>query len=153
MSMIRRSLLLLQYDKKTILIYVEAFIRLLQARLMLYRKFARIAPTLGVRSLETEMSSPTDDYVPIKHVASAIAAVSRHTPWQSTCLIKAIAGLKMLEERGIESTLYLGTSKEDDGKLSAHAWLRSGSFYVSGGDMMNRYKVVEKFATRISMKR
>ena len=36
----------------------------------------------------------------------------------------------MLEKRHIESTLYLGTAKDNHGELIAHAWLRSGSFML-----------------------
>ena len=38
----------------------------------------------------------------------------------------------MLERRKIESTLYLGTAKDEDGKMVAHAWLRSGPFTLLG---------------------
>ena len=39
--------------------------------------------------------------------------MSRYTFWESQCLVKAIAGMKMLERRHIESTLYLGTAKDE----------------------------------------
>ena len=72
--------------------------------------------------------------------------MSRHTLWESQCLVKAIAGMKMLEKRNIESTLYLGMAKDEKGKLIAHAWLRSGAIYVSGAEVMERFTVVAKFA-------
>ena len=58
--------------------------------------------------------------------------MSRYTFWESQCLVKAIAGMKMLEKRNIESTLYLGTAKDEKGELIAHAWLRSGLFLCIG---------------------
>ena len=64
---------------------------------------------------------------------------------ESECLVKAIAGMKMLEKRNIESTMYLGVAKDEKG-LSAHAWLRSGWLYVSGSEGMEKFTVVEKFA-------
>ncbi|GAE44160.1 hypothetical protein JCM21738_846 [Mesobacillus boroniphilus JCM 21738] len=54
----------------------------------------------------------------------------------------------MLQRRGINSTLYLGTAKDETGKLIAHAWLRSGSYYVSGAEEMNRFTVVSKFSNK-----
>ena len=54
--------------------------------------------------------------------------------------------MKMLERRKIESTLYLGTGKDEDGSFAAHAWLRSGPYYVTGANGMERYTVVGKFA-------
>ena len=59
---------------------------------------------------------------------------------------KAIAAMKMLERRKIESTLYLGTAKDENGKMIAHAWLRSGPFYITGFEEMERFTVVGKFA-------
>ena len=54
--------------------------------------------------------------------------------------------MKMLERRQIESTLYLGTAKDESGKLIAHAWLRSGPFYITGAEGMEKFTVVSKFA-------
>ncbi|MBW7458870.1 lasso peptide biosynthesis B2 protein, partial [Paenibacillus sepulcri] len=75
-----------------------------------------------------------------------INTVSRHTPWESKCLVRAIAGMKMLERRRIDSTLYMGTAKDKTGQLIAHAWLRSGPVYITGAEVMNRFIVVQKFA-------
>ncbi|MNN65868.1 hypothetical protein D3C81_1814050 [compost metagenome] len=61
-------------------------------------------------------------------------------------MVRAVAGLKMLEKRGIDSTLYMGVAKDKQGRMIAHAWLRSGSYYVSGDDVMKGFVVVEKFA-------
>ena len=44
----------------------------------------------------------------------------------------------MLQRRQIESTLYLGTAKDENGQFIAHAWLRSGPFYISGKEGMER---------------
>ena len=68
----------------------------------------------------------------LKNISQAIHIMSRYTFWESQCLVKAIAGMKMLERRKIESTLYLGTAKDENGKMIAHAWLRSGPFYITG---------------------
>ena len=83
-------------------------------------------------------------------VSQAIHLMSRYTFWESECLVKAIAGMKMLEKRNIESTLYLGTAKDEKGELIAHAWLRSGPFYISGAEVMERFTVVAKFAKEMS---
>ena len=101
--------------------------------------------------------SETDFYVhdldkEILHLISkAIHMVSPYTFWESECLVKAFAGMKMAERREIESTLYLGMAKDETG-LIAHAWLRSGTFYVSGSEGMERFTVVSKFAKFIKNK-
>jgi hypothetical protein len=47
----------------------------------------------------------------------------------------------MLHLRGIPATLYLGVEKRDD-RVHAHAWLRCGTTFVTGGDGSARYSVV-----------
>ena len=65
--------------------------------------------------------------------------MSKYTFWESQCLVKAIAAMKMLERRNIESTLYLGTARDESGKMIAHAWLRSGPFYITGAEGMEKF--------------
>ena len=149
MRTIRRIRLLLTFDKTTVLLFAEAFLMLGWARIMMLFKFAKIAPTLGLKSRETAEDYRKDDIRPIKNITSAIHVVSRYTPWDSKCLVRAIAGMKMLERRRINSTLYLGTAKDENGRMIAHAWLRSGPFYISGADVMNRFVIVEKFAKEV----
>ncbi len=71
--------------------------------------------------------------------------MSRYTFWESMCLVQAIAALKMLERRGVASTLYLGTSRGASGEMLAHAWLRSGPIYLTGFEQMRKFTVVALF--------
>ena len=84
----------------------------------------------------------------LRMISQAIHIVSKYTFWESQCLVKAIAAMRMLEKRGIESTLYLGTAKDESGELIAHAWLRSGPYYVTGAEGMEKFTVVSKFAKK-----
>ncbi|MBT2289672.1 lasso peptide biosynthesis B2 protein [Paenibacillus albidus] len=146
MTAIRRMRLLLTEDKATVALFPEALLSLCRARIQLLFPFARTAPQLGLKSLETAEVTRDSDLPRIQQITRAIRIISRYTPWKSTCMVRAVAGLKMLEKRGIECTLYLGVAKDKHGKMVAHAWLRSGSCYVSGDDAMQGFVVVEKFA-------
>lgn len=126
---------------------VEAYLTLAWARYRKSRVFAKIAPSLGEQMAETTYLENSQNRVMLRKISNAIHMMSLYTFWESECLVKAMAGMKMLEKRGIESTLYLGTAKDNTG-LVAHAWLRSGSFYISGSDGMERFTVVAKFAKR-----
>lgn len=144
--MIRKLKLFVALDYKTILLFLESFIYLGWARSQLiYRPFSKIAPSLGVFMEETHEDIVGDQRVVLKHVRSAIHIMSKYTFWESKCLVRAIAAMKMLERRGIHSTLYLGTGKDDSEKLIAHAWLRSGPIYVTGAEEMHRFTVTGKF--------
>ncbi|NBD26351.1 lasso peptide biosynthesis B2 protein [Paenibacillus glycinis] len=126
---------------------LEALIYLGVARMMKAMPFSRIAPSLGRRMLETPFEREPADEHAIRRVTQAVRIMSRHTFWESQCLVRAIAAKKMLERRQIGSTLYLGTARDPAGKLVAHAWLRSGPFYVTGAEEMGMFTMVAAFGT------
>lgn len=138
-----RSFIRLNNQMKCLVL--ESFIMLAWARYKKSKNFSDVASTLGERMTETTFQINVQDKKTSKLISRAIHLASPHTFWESQCLVKAMAGMKMLERRGIESTLYLGTAKDETG-LIAHSWLRSGDFYVSGAEVMERFTVVEKFA-------
>ena len=150
-----RNFLRLETSQKLLLL--EAFYYLGYGRVFKALPFSKVAPTLGERMKETSFSSHTNDHAVLKKISSAIYTMSRYTFWESQCLVKAVAGMKMLERRHIEGTLYLGTAKDENGKLIAHAWLRSGSIYVTGSEGMEKFievgKFSKKFDSRESRKR
>ncbi|WP_396953708.1 lasso peptide biosynthesis B2 protein [Neobacillus mesonae] len=142
--------LFITFGWKTKLMLLEAFLFLGLANIFKKMPFHKIVPKLGRSMDETSFSSGNTDIKILKSVSQAVHIMSRHTFWESKCLVKAIAAMKMLERRKIESTLYLGTGKDDSGKMTAHAWLRSGPYYITGADGMEKFTVVGKFAKRLS---
>lgn len=139
----------LALDLRTQLLFLEALFYLGWARLLIRLKFTRIAPSLGVQMEESSSHISDEHLMSLHDVAEAVNVVSRHTLWESKCLVRAIAALKMLARRNIESTLYLGTAKDEHGKLIAHAWLRSGPYYITGAAEKDMFTVVGKFAKRL----
>lgn len=140
----------LSMNLKTKLMFLEAFIFLGWASILKEIPFHRVAPMLGEHLKETSFSSRNIDVRIVKSVSQSIQIMSRNTVWESKCLVKGIAALKMLERRNIESTIYLGTGKDNDGNLAAHAWVRCGPYFVTGADGMENYTVVSKFAKKCS---
>lgn len=129
------------------MLFLEAFFYLAYGRMFKALPFSKMSKKLGNQMDETSFEWQTDQ-VMLKDVSDAIHIMSRYTFWESQCLVKAVAGMKMLERRNIESTLYLGTAKDDQGQFIAHAWLRSGPFYLTGAEEMERFIVVGKFAKK-----
>ncbi|GAB6435354.1 hypothetical protein bcgnr5372_55440 [Bacillus luti] len=136
-------------DMKTKFLFIEAYMYLGWARFLKSMPFSKIAPTLGTHMDETSLSCNESNKLILRSIAEAIHIMSQHTFWESKCLVSAIAGMEMLKRRQIESTLYLGTAKDKNGNMVAHAWLRSGPFYITGAEEMERFTVVSKFARRI----
>lgn len=130
-------------------LFLETFFLLGMARFLIALPFSRISPFLGKYMDETPLDSNLSSVQiqQVKNIRHAIDVISKYTFWESKCLVKAITAMIMLKKRGIESTLYLGTAKEK-GELTAHAWLRSGDFYVTGSDVMKKFTVVAKFAKK-----
>jgi hypothetical protein len=128
---------------------LEAFILLGWARILKWMPFNKIAPSLGNHMEETSFELNDHAKETLRDISWAIHTMSRYTVWESQCLVRAIAGMKMLKRRNIESTLYLGTGKDETGRMIAHAWLRSGSYFVSGAEGMDKFTVVGKFANKV----
>lgn len=125
---------------------MESYLYLGWARILKALPFSRIAPSLGDQMAETTFTLNSSNKLALSHISQAIHIMSRYTFWESKCLVRAIAAMKMLEKRHIDSTLYLGTAKDETGQLIAHAWLRSGPIYVTGSEGMEKFTVVRKFA-------
>ncbi|HDX9578196.1 TPA: lasso peptide biosynthesis B2 protein [Bacillus pseudomycoides] len=149
MNIVKRLRIFLSLNTKTKLLFLETFIFLGWARILKSIPFSKVAHSLGDHMNETPLTHSELHKETLKSVSQAIHIMSRYTFWESQCLVKAIAGMKMLEKRQIESTLYLGTAKDDSGNLIAHAWLRSGHYYVTGAEGMEKFTVVGTFAKRI----
>lgn len=135
-------------DKKLLLL--EAYFYLAWARILKTMPFSKITPLIGGHMEETSWLPNPSHTSLLANISRSVQLMSRYTWWESMCLVKAIAAMKMLERRQIESTLYLGTAKDASGKLIAHAWLRSGPFYLTGYEEMNRFTVVGIFGKKIS---
>ncbi len=63
----------------------------------------------------------------------ALYGVGRRLPWRSDCLIQALAAKRWLDRAGGAATLKLGVRRDDDGALTAHAWMTIGEAAISGG--------------------
>lgn len=126
---------------------IEAFLFLGWARIIKARPFSKTISLLGTPMEETPVNSNSSQTVQL--ISECIHIMSRYTFWESQCLVKAIAAMKMLERRNIASTLYLGTGKDGEGKLIAHAWLRCGNKYVTGEEGRERFTAISSFAKKI----
>ena len=108
-------------------LFLSAYYRFL----ILYIPFAKLSQKIGTLGYETPFD--TDYRNIVRQIRTVVEAVCRHTPWESKCLVRALTAKKMLNRRGCPCTLYMGVKQTGDGKMDAHAWLRCGDMYVTGG--------------------
>ena len=73
-----------------------------------------------------------------------VTTISRYTPWESLCLVQALTVQRMLKKRNISTTIYLGVNKNNN-EMKAHAWIRCGRMYITGGNGSG-YATVAKFS-------
>lgn len=125
---------------------IEAYFYLAWGRILKWIPFSKVAPSLGHPMAETSYDIDSINLQTLKQISNAIYLMSKYTFWESECLVKAFAAMKMLEKRYLNCTLYLGIAKDETGKLIAHAWLRTGSYYITGKEGMERFTVVKMFA-------
>jgi hypothetical protein len=131
------------------LLLIEALLWLGLARLaILALPFRWIAPHLGQHMAESAPSEAPQQASRLRRIAWAVRTASRHTPWESACLAQAVAGKRMLRRRGLQSTLYLGVTRNGDERLDAHAWLCSGDVILTGVHGKERFTIVSTFAEK-----
>ena len=105
--------------------------------------FKKIAWILGKENTETVYSDELTDINTARRVSRIVQLVSRHTFWDSNCLAQAYAARIMLKRRKQPCTVYLGLARKEGG-MKAHAWLRCGTVFVTGGNG-SEYTVTGKF--------
>lgn len=100
---------------------------------------------------ETSISLPQEHAPIVQRVAWSVTAAGRYAPWKSTCLIEALTAQRLLRRRNISSTLYLGVRLRHPDPMMAHAWLRSGSHLVTGGEPRKGFTVLAKFSQHTTL--
>lgn len=129
------------------LMFIEVYIALGYARLaMLHKPFIRIAQKLGEANKETACSNEGIDMRSINQVSRVIKTLSKHTFWKSECLVQAYAAARLLRRRKQPYTVYMGVAKDENGKMIAHAWLRCGMMYVTGGNGSVKYTITNIYS-------
>ena len=97
----------------------------------------------GKEGVESPYEESMVNYKYAIKVSYCVNQICEKTSWESKCLVRALTAQKLLMKKRISSTLYLGCGMEGE-KMIAHAWLRCGEAYVTGGNGEG-YAVVDKF--------
>ncbi len=144
MSRLKKLLRLPLADKVLLL---EALVLLALARAaVLLLPFRWVARLLGKQEAQTAVLEAAGRTADVRRVAVMVRRASKNVPWTSKCLDQALAAKVMLARRRISTTVYFGVNHDRQGRLAAHAWLRSGNLYVTGGAIRGRYTIINTFA-------
>jgi hypothetical protein len=128
-------------------LFVEAACETLRVRIVTtFRNTRQYASWLGQSQVETEpVALDTWHRAQVLQIKTALTRC-RHLVWARKCLVESVAAKRMLNRRQIPATLYMGVAKNEKGKLIAHAWIRSGDIWVSGGRNRQKFTVVGVFS-------
>ena len=144
MNLIRRGIRFIKYNEHkslTLLAWIYSAVFRLQ---ILYMYTKRLKCRWGAEGEESPKEADVPQYLYAKKVSYAVDQVCQKTKWESKCLVRALTAQKLLRRKKIATTLYLGCGLNENGKMIAHAWLRCGKMYVTGGDGRD-YAIVDKF--------
>lgn len=104
-----------------------------------FRIYCRL---LGQEGIECDREA---DLSLLQRVVWAVKFADRLFLRRSACLSQAITGKWLLQRRQVASTLYLGVALQPQAGIKAHAWLRCGSYIVTGGAGREEFSVVARF--------
>ena len=105
------------------------------------------APAQVTTETTAQTTTETATQVAAERVGWAVRAVAARTPWESACLVQALAAARMLQARRLASTLYLGAARKPGrpAQLYAHAWLRCGGLVLTGESESHHFPVLTSF--------
>lgn len=115
--------------------------------LILFIPFKRVASIMGKPMSESPEEVEPSMLITAKKIAWYVKKLSQYTFWESKCLVQALTTLILLKRRKIPCTLYLGMAKDENNKISAHAWLRCGNEVVTGAYERSGFSMVAYFST------
>ena len=130
---VKRIYNFIRYNKQKRLLFLIYFYLGYFRFYMIKIKKDYLEKKIGVRGGESKYDETLENIRLAKVIAYRVNQISTKTPWQSKCLVRALTIQKLLIDRKINCTLYLGVGKNNDNMI-AHAWIRCGECYLSGGN-------------------
>jgi hypothetical protein len=110
---------------------------------MVFLSFKAYRNTLGKLQVVAEQQINEQVLADALLIKTIVLTVCNYTPWESKCLVQAVVCKRMLQKRGIQTTIYLGVANDKEAnKLLAHAWLKLGDQILTGSKGHQKFKVV-----------
>jgi hypothetical protein len=95
--------------------------------------FRKVVDAAGAESLGRG-GHAGDASAEIRRVRWAIDACARRLPWRIVCFQKGLALHKLLQRRGIATTLHYGVAQDAERGLTAHVWVTHQGEAIIGGE-------------------
>jgi hypothetical protein len=114
---------------------VQAFIRLVRARIAFSRLAARELPARNAAAAGADRAEQADELL-ADRIGFVVARLAKRLPWRSDCMIQAIAAQDWLAGKGMASEIRIGVERPHDGPFPAHAWLVRKERVITGGEIL-----------------
>jgi hypothetical protein len=116
--------------------------------LSIYRYILRLvgsdkAFTEKIKVSYDKNAEPTKEQLAIAlDIAKAIQIADRYILWPNVCRHHAWQAAMILMVYGIPYIFHVGVRKNAFSKIVGHAWISSGSIFISGGEMSMNFKKI-----------
>lgn len=135
-------------NKETRKLFTKAYVLCGYYRFrMLFTPFNSLAKKIGRLGVESSDHFCESEMAYIKRVRKVVILAGRYTPWESLCLVQALAVQHLLDKRALDNTVYLGLGKGEDNKPIAHAWIKHGGKVIVGEKGIEKFSVVAMFGS------
>ena len=126
---------------------LQAMVSLLRAGVLLrVVPFDRLTGRLRLQPTETPQREDADAEQLAAQIGWAINATANRSPLEIKCLTRAMAATLIGRRYRLATTLYLGVTRAEGGKLQAHAWARCGACVITGRTEPERFSVIACFS-------
>ena len=138
-------------DRQHQALFIQAYFLLTYLRaVMITQPFKKFIQHLELHRYPLQMSElQGEDRLTAEAIGWAVRTAARLTPWESACLVQVLAAQKMLQRRKIPGAFYLGATKgveQGSRDMTAHAWLKCGSQFITGEQGHQQYTIVSCFS-------
>jgi hypothetical protein len=127
---------------------LRAFPLVVAVRLALWACPSRLVLRYALRCSERANLRPPPGKPPASLIAWAVRAASRRVP-KASCLTQALSGQIFLGMHAYASRIHVGVAREEDGRLSAHAWLEVEGRTLIGDHGLDRYTRMPEIASSV----
>lgn len=111
--------------------------------------FKRLSPYLGQHYQNCELSPLVSESQRLLawRIGRITELTARYTLWDSNCLVQAFMARTLLEIYHIPYVVHLGAKMTGDtsGPMQAHAWIKVGTWIVTGRDGHRAFGIVSSF--------
>lgn len=135
----------LQQPQRRRALFVEAYLRLAWARLLLrFLSFRQLTSFFSCPLPNTVLSPPERQQLR-SDVSWAVDRASVYLPGKTVCFPRGISAQIMCRKRGIDTIMYYGAAIDPVVGLTAHVWVQDGPNGVVGHDVASQYGVLARF--------